>query len=85
MTAYVWAISGYVILIFVGPLPETCRKNKYIVTVTDYFSKWPEGAPLKEKTPVGVADFLFTVFCRHGWPDIIISDQGREFVNQLSR
>ena len=62
-----------------------CRKNKYIVTVTDYFSKWPEGAPLKDKTAVGVADFLFTVFCRHGWPDIIISDQGREFVNQLSR
>ncbi|KAL5497115.1 hypothetical protein EMCRGX_G013530 [Ephydatia muelleri] len=49
-----------------------------------YFSKWPEGAPLKDKTAVGVADFLFTVFCRHGWPDIIISDQGREFVNQLS-
>ncbi|KAL5470972.1 hypothetical protein EMCRGX_G029041 [Ephydatia muelleri] len=41
-------------------------------------------APLKDKTPVGVADFLFTVFYRHGWPDIIISDQGREFVNQLS-
>ncbi|KAL5503110.1 hypothetical protein EMCRGX_G010014 [Ephydatia muelleri] len=31
-----------------------------------------------------VADFLFTVICRHGWPDIIISEQGREFVNQLS-
>ena len=35
------------------------------------------GAPLKDKTPVGVADFLFTVFCHHGWPDIIISDRGR--------
>ena len=55
------------------------------MTVTDYFSKWPEGAPLKDKTAVGVADFLFTVFCRHGWPDIIISEKGREFVNQLSR
>lgn len=54
------------------------------MTATDYFSKWPEGAPLKDKTAIGVADFFFTVFCRHGWPDIIISDQGREFVNQLS-
>ena len=52
------------------------------MTVTDYFSKWPEGAPLKVKTAVGVADFLF---CHHGWPGIIISDQEREFVNQLSR
>ena len=58
----------------------------YIVTVTDYFSKWPEGAPFKDKTAVGVADFFFTVFCYHGWPDIIIiSEQGREFVIQLSR
>ena len=54
------------------------------MTVTNYFSKWPEGAPLKDKTAVGVDDFLFTVFCRHGWPDIVTSDQGREFVNQLS-
>ena len=79
------SLENVFILIFVDPLPEMCRKNKYIVTVTDYFSKWPEGAPLKDKTAVGVADFLFTVFCHHGWPDIIISDQGREFVNQLSR
>ena len=55
------------------------------MTVTDYFSEWPEGAPIQDKTAVGVADFLLTVFCHHGWPDIIISDQGREFVNQLFR
>ena len=72
-------------LMTAGPLPETCRHNKYIVTATDYFSKWPEGYPLKDKTAISVADFLFSVFCRHGWPDIIISDLGREFVNQLSR
>ena len=29
----------------VGPLPETKRGNKYIITLTDYFSKWPEAAP----------------------------------------
>ena len=64
-------------------LPDGRRLGK--ISILDYFSKWPEGAPLKDKTAVGVADFLFTVFCRHGWPDIIISDQEREFVNQLSR
>ena len=62
---------------FVGPLPETPRGNKYIITATDYFSKWPEAAPLRDKTAVGVADFLFALFCRHGWPERIISDQGR--------
>ena len=43
----------------VEPLPETPRDNKYIVTATDYFSKWPEAAPLAEKTAVEVANFLF--------------------------
>ena len=69
----------------VGPLPETPRGHKYIVTVTDYFSKWPEASPLRDKTAVGVADFLFSLCCRHGWPTSIISDQGREFVNAVSR
>ena len=32
------------------------------MTVTNYFSKWPEGAPLKDKTAVGVDDFLFIGF-----------------------
>ena len=44
----------------VGSLPETPRGHKYIVTVTDYFSKWPEASPLRDKTAVGVADFLFS-------------------------
>ena len=58
---------GYFIVMckfFLGPLPETAQGNKYIVTVTDYFSKWPEAAPLPDKTSTGVADFLFSVFCR---------------------
>ena len=25
----------------VGPLPETARGNRYIITLVDYFSKWP--------------------------------------------
>ena len=69
----------------VGPLPETVRGNKYIITVTDYFSKWPEAGPLADKSAGGVANFMFSLFCRHGWPKIVISDQGREFVSAVSR
>ena len=25
-----------------GPMPETPRGNRYIITLTDYFSKWAE-------------------------------------------
>ena len=67
----------------------TSRKNKYIVTViTDYFSNWPESAPLKDKTAVMLVLLISYIKCFvviAGLHDIFISDQVREFVNQLSR
>ena len=53
----------------IGPLPTTKRGNKFVVTLVDYFSKWPEAAPLPDKTAVGVALFLYELFC---WYAIII-------------
>lgn len=47
----------------IGPMPETPRGNKYIITLTDYFSKWAEAAPLPDKTAVGVARFIYSVSC----------------------
>ena len=29
-----------------GPFPETARKNKFILVVSDYFTKWTESYPL---------------------------------------
>ena len=66
----------------IGPLTETPCGKKYIITVTDYFSKWPEAVAVDSKSSEGVGEFLYSLFCRHGWPDRIISDQGREFVNK---
>lgn len=82
---YIHSYTQKLVFIFTGPLPETPRGNKYIITTTDYFSKWPEAAALQDKTALGVANFLFSLFCCHGWPEIIISDQGREFVNAVTR
>ena len=45
----------------IGPLPETPRGNKYIVTLTDYLSKWAEAAPLPSKHADGVARFIYYV------------------------
>ena len=43
----------------IGPLPETQKGNKYIMTVSCLFSKWPEATALPDKTATGVAEFLF--------------------------
>ena len=45
----------------VGPLPLTPRGNRYIVTLTDYFTKWTEAAPLPDKCAIGVATFIHSV------------------------
>lgn len=58
--------------------------NRYIITLVDYFSKWPEAKATADKTAVTVAAFLFETFSRHAWPEVIISDQGREFVNGIT-
>ena len=68
----------------VGPLPETKKGNKYIITLSDYFSKWPEAAGIPSKEATCVAQFLLDTFCRHGWTKFVLSDQGREFVNGVN-
>ena len=50
----------------IGPLPETPRGNKYVITLTDYFSKWAEAAPLPSKHADGVAKFIYSVSIRAG-------------------
>ena len=43
----------------IGPLTQTPRGHKYIITLTDYFSKWAEAAPLSDKTAGGIARFIY--------------------------
>ena len=68
----------------IGPLKITPRKNKFILTMTCYFSKWVEAFPLPDKSANGVAQGIYTAYCRHGAPNDIITDQGKEFVNQVN-
>ena len=67
----------------IGPLPLTTSGNSYIVTCSDYFTKWPEATAIPDKSAATVAKFLYQLIIRHGSPTIIQSDQGREFVNQV--
>ena len=47
---------------FIGPLsPEADDGSRYILTLSDYFTKWVEAVPTADKTASGVAASLFKV------------------------
>jgi hypothetical protein len=67
----------------IGPLKETAKGHKYIMTVTDYYSKWVDAKALPDKTAAGVVSFLRKLMRQHGAPNIMITDNGTEFNNQV--
>ena len=65
------------------PTPDGYR---YILVIADYFSKWTEAFPIKDKCADTVADVLVNkIILRFGMPLVIHSDQGREFENGLMK
>ena len=64
-------------------LPVTPEGYNTIVIAVDYTSKWVESRALKGKFAEGVAEFMYDLVCHFGASKIHISDQGREFVNQV--
>ena len=63
-----------------GPLPKTGRGNKYILVVSDYFTKWPEAFALPDQSATTVPRILINdIYARYGMPYIPYFDQGANF------
>ena len=45
-----------------GPLPTSSQGNKYILVVTDLFTKWVEAFPLKDTTTATLTEILFRLY-----------------------
>jgi predicted kinase len=59
--------------------------NAYILTVVDHMTRYAEAFPLAEATTETVAEALITgVICRHGLFDVMVSDQGAQFVSSVA-
>lgn len=67
-----------------GPLPETPRKNKFILVVSDYFTKWLESYPIQGQEAATVAEKLVSEFiCRCRVPRELHSDQRINFESKV--
>ena len=68
----------------VGPLPPDSRGRRYLLTMVDRFSRWPEAIPLDDCTAKTVARALVEHwFSRYGFPHVITTDRGVQFEGQL--
>lgn len=69
----------------IGPFHPTPDGFCYVLTMTDYFSKYVEVVPLRDKSALSVARGIYKIYLRHGAPVSIITDQGKEFINKVRR
>lgn len=69
----------------VGPLPPS-HGNRYVLTIIDRFTRWPEAIALPDMTAPTVAKALTSEWiARFGTPETVTSDQGRQFESDLFR
>jgi len=74
-----WAID------FVGPIQPPDKKNGawYIITATEYLTRWADRQPMKDCIGVTIVKFLLEyVLTRFGCPKILMSDRGTHFLNE---
>jgi hypothetical protein len=68
----------------VGPLPETTKGNKYILTFQDDLSKLVTAIPIPQQDAETVArEFVLNIILKMGTPKQILTDQGTNFLSEI--
>ncbi|GFW08307.1 retrovirus-related Pol polyprotein from transposon 412 [Trichonephila clavipes] len=77
--------SEIVTLDLLGPYPVSrVRRKRYVLVITDHFSKWAEIIPLKNASAGVIADkFFHKYISRFRAPTILISDNGPRFISDI--
>lgn len=67
----------------IGPIhPPSEKGHRYILTLVDYATRYPEAVALKNIGPASVAEALLDIYRRVGIPEEVISDQGTQFISE---
>ncbi|XP_024009904.1 uncharacterized protein LOC112085120 [Eutrema salsugineum] len=65
----------------VGPLYRS-KQKRFLLVLTDYFSKWVEADSYASIKDVQVEHFVWkNIICRHGVPYEIVTDNGSQFIS----
>ena len=64
----------------IAPLSEA--GHRYILTLVDYATRYPEAVPLKKITTEAVAEALLDIYSRVGIPEEVLTDQGTQFMSE---
>ena len=68
----------------VGPIqPASDSGKRYILTVVDFATRYPEAVALKGIEAETVAEALVSIFCRVGVPREMLTDMGSQFTSSL--
>lgn len=74
---------GHIHVDVVGPLPPS-EGRRYLFTVIDRSTRWPEAVPMSDATSASCASALLSGWiARFGIPEHITSDRGTSFTSQL--
>jgi len=65
--------------------PASEKGNRYILTMVDYATRYPEAVALKDIIAETVAEALVNMFSRVGVPRELLSDQGGQFMSGVMK
>ena len=67
----------------IGPIHPTSEEgHRYILTLVDYATRYPEAIPLKTVSSETVAEVLVNMYSRLGVPEEVLSDMSTQFVSE---
>jgi hypothetical protein len=75
--------GDHVAIDLAGPFVESNRGNKYLLVVVDVCTRFVFLKAIPDKSAKVVARTLYDLFCLVGFPNILQSDNGSEFKNEV--